>query len=418
MPEIGYLLVFLSAFIFAMFARKITSGYFTAPMVFLAIGFLFSQTGLFHLDEANGNLHIVAEIGLVILLFLDASQIDLKALRKQQAWPARMLIIGLPMAVLIGAFASWLFLPGWPLVACALVAALLAPTDAALGQAIVSNPLIPERVRNGITVESGLNDGMALPIILLFASLTAEVTERGGNDWLIFGAEQLLLGPLAGVIVGFLGGKLMVFCNSRGYTSAIYEGVGALALAGSAYLFADVIGGNGFIAAFVAGLAFGAIAKGGCRFIYEFAESDGQMLIWAAFLLIGLALLPDALANLNLPIFLLILVSLFIVRPLAVWISLIGTHATPLTRIFFGWFGPRGLATALFALLIVEEFGGEYADPIMTIAINAVWISALLHGLSATPAAKYYARKIAEIGECEENMAMPPAPMREGRRTM
>lgn len=418
MPEIGYLLVFLSAFVFAMFARKITSGYFTAPMVFLAIGFLFSQTGLFHLDEANGNLHIVAEVGLVILLFLDASQIDLNALRKQQAWPARMLIIGLPMAVLIGAFASWLFLPGWPLVACALVAALLAPTDAALGQAIVSNPLIPERVRNGITVESGLNDGMALPIILLFASLTAEVTERGGNDWLIFGAEQLLLGPLAGVIVGFLGGKLMVFCNSRGYTSAIYEGVGALALAGSAYLFADVIGGNGFIAAFVAGLAFGAIAKGGCKFIYEFAESDGQMLIWAAFLLIGLALLPDALANLTLPIFLLILVSLFIVRPLAVWISLIGTHATPLTRIFFGWFGPRGLATALFALLIVEEFGGEYADPIMTIAINAVWISALLHGLSATPAAKYYARKIAEIGECEENMAMPPTPMREGRRMM
>jgi NhaP-type Na+/H+ or K+/H+ antiporter len=313
-----------------------------------------------------------------------------------------MLGIGLPLSIAIGTVAALPFLPGWPLVAVALVAAILAPTDAALGQAVVSNQLVPARVRQGLTVESGINDGLALPAVLLFASLTASVMSQGAADWLIFVAKQVLLAPVVGIVVGFVGGKLLLRAKNLHLTSEIYEGVGTLALAGVAFLGAGLIGANGFIAAFVAGLFFGNVVQKQCAFIYEFTESEGQMLSWGAFFLLGVALVPQAIANLTPAYFGLILVSLFVVRPLAIWISLMGTDAAPITRLFFGWFGPRGLATALFALLVIKQLDPETAEPILTIAINAVWISALLHGLTAVPAAKWYAAKISQKGPCPE----------------
>jgi sodium/hydrogen antiporter len=142
--------------------------------------------------------------------------------------------------------------------------------------------------------------------------------------------------------------------------------------------------------------------KGQCKFIYEFTESEGRLISWAAFFLIGLALVPNALKQLTLSMLAIILISLFVVRPLAIWISLTRTDASPLTRLFFGWFGPRGLATALFALLVVPKISGEMAEPILALAVNAVWISALLHGLSAAPAARWYADQLTKMGQCPE----------------
>lgn len=398
----GLLIVAVFTAAFALVAKRLASTLVTAPMVFLALGLALSSSGLLPHKEAEGSLHLVAEITLVVLLFLDAAQIDLSALRRRHVWPVRMLALGLPMAILLGTVAAIPFLPGWPLVAVVLVASILAPTDAALGQAVVTNPVVPERVRRALTVESGLNDGLALPAVLLFASLAAGAMDNAQTNWVLFGVKQLTLGPLVGVAVGIVGGKLLLFAQSRDLTSDTFEGVGALALAGAAYLGATQIGGNGFISAFVAGLCFGNVVKGHCKFVYEFTESEGQLLTWGAFLLIGLALLPEALHHLTLANLGLILISLFFVRPLAIWISLIGTDASPLTRLFFGWFGPRGLATALFALLILPRIGGELAEPILALAINAVWISALLHGLSAVPAAKWYAAKVDAMGECAE----------------
>jgi NhaP-type Na+/H+ or K+/H+ antiporter len=387
---------------FCMIAKRLSATIVTAPMVFLAFGFLMSETGMLDHEVAEKGLHIVAELALIVLLFLDAAQINLKALFKEHPWPMRMLLIGLPLSMVLGTFAAWVFMPGWPIFALALIAAILAPTDAALGQAVVTNPVVPGRVRRAITVESGLNDGLALPAILLFASLTAQTMEQDGTQWLIFGAKQLLLGPLAGVTIGLMGGAVLMYAKSRKWTAASYEGIGALALAGVAYLGATAIGGNGFISAFVAGLAFGGVVKGQCKFVYEFTESEGQILAWGAFFLLGLALVPEALHHLSWPMLAIILTSLFVIRPLAIWISLIGSGAMPMTRIFFGWFGPRGLATALFALLVVKDIGFAYSDTVLYLAVNAVWISALLHGITALPAAKAYAQKCREMGECEE----------------
>lgn len=371
-------------------------------MVFLALGYFLSTTGYFSHQEMENALHLVAEVALVLLLFLDAAQLNLTALRNRHVWPVRMLVIGLPLTIALGTLAAFPFLPGWPLVAVALVASILAPTDAALGQAVVTNPVVPERVRRALTVESGLNDGLALLAVLLFASLAAEAMEGEQTNWLIFGAKQLLLGPVVGIVAGLAGGKLLLLANERNLTSETFEGIAALALAGTAYLGATQIGGNGFIAAFVAGLCFGSVVKGACQFVYDFTESEGQLLTWSAFFLLGLVLVPDALHHLTLASLAIILVSLFVVRPLAIWLSLLGTDASPVTRLFFGWFGPRGLATALFALLILEQVTHDLAEPVLALAVNAVWISALLHGLSAAPAAKWYAAKVNAMGACPE----------------
>lgn len=371
-------------------------------MIFLGLGVTFGVTGLITHQTGDALLHPVAEVTLVVLLFLDAAQTDFAALKMRFVWPVRMLVIGLPLAIAFGTIAGALFFPDWPIVAVALAAAILAPTDAALGQAVVTNKAIPIRPRRALTVESGLNDGLALPAVLFFAALAAASGSQDSTEWLVFGAKQILLGPLAGVIVGAIGGWALLRAKSAGTTSDIYEGVGALALAGTAYLGAVLIGGNGFIAAFVAGLAFGMVIKGACKFVYEFTESEGQLLTWAAFFLLGATLVPDAIANLTLPMLGLILVSLFVVRPLAIWLSLIGTDAHTTTKFFFGWFGPRGLATALFALLVVENLPHALGQDILHLAINAVWISAILHGVSAAPGARWYAAKTEQMAPCAE----------------
>tara|TARA_R110002111_G_scaffold184885_1_gene250701 strand:- start:7538 stop:8776 length:1239 start_codon:yes stop_codon:yes gene_type:complete len=392
----GLLLLALFTIAFTMLAKRLATTMVTAPMLFMALGYLLSTTGTMPQAGAEEVLHIVAEIALIVLLFLDAAQINLTTLRRHHVWPQRMLTAGLPLSIAIGTLAAWPFLPGWPLLGIALVAAILTPTDAALGQAVVTNPVVPERERRTLSVESGLNDGLALPAILLFASLAMSVADQSSTEWLVFGAKQLIFGPLVGGVVGLIGGKLLIWAKDHDTTSDTFEGIGALALAGAAYLGATAIDGNGFISAFVAGLTFGHVVMGRCKFVYEFTESEGQLLSWSAFFLLGLALVPEAISGLTWPVFALIMISLFIVRPLAVYLSLLGTDARPGTRLFFGWFGPRGLATALFALLVVPDIDPALSGPVLNIAINTVWISALLHGLSAAPGAALYARLVAK----------------------
>ncbi|KIC39042.1 sodium:potassium antiporter [Ruegeria sp. ANG-R] len=390
--DIGILLLAAFVFGYAMTADKLDKTPFTAPMLFLGFGLLISRTGFIPGDHATEILHFVAEVTLIVLLFLDAAKTDLRALRTHHVWPMRMLLLGVPLSIIIGALMILPVLPDWPVFAVILMATILAPTDAALGQAVVTNAEVPERERRTLTVESGMNDGLALPAVLLFASLTADVSGDQGVNWLVFGAKQLILGPLVGVLVGTVAGTIMIAAKNRNLTSQTFEGVGTLAVAAVCYLLADAIGGNGFISTFVGGLLFGSVMKGHCKFVYEFADTEGKGLSWLAFFAIGLVLVPEALPYLDARVLIIIAISLFLVRPLAVWISLIGTDASSRTRLFFGWFGPRGLATALFALLIVDKIDHEFAQPILFLAVNAVWISAVLHGITALPGARWYAK--------------------------
>lgn len=393
---LGYLTLTLFLAAFCMIGQRLSRTIVTAPLLFLGFGAALAWLDMVPPLGSRHTLEIVAEVALIVLLFMDAAQIDVAQLRHRFVWPVRMLVIGLPLALVLGTVAGLVLLPGLSLVIVALIAAILAPTDAALGQPVVSNLDIPERPRRALSVESGLNDGLALPVILLLAVIAAPAGQAPAEGWAIFGLKQLALGPLAGLVVGYGGGRVLLWAKRTGFTSTTYEGIGALAMAGSAYLSALYVGGNGFISAFVAGLAFGAIVRGRCAFVYEFTESEGQFLSWAAFGLLGAAMVPDAVAHLTWPVFALIMVSLFVVRPLAIWLSLLGTDASPVTRLFFGWFGPRGLATALFALLVVDQLDAGIGDFVLHLAVNAVWISAVLHGITAAPGARWYAQRATE----------------------
>jgi len=335
MNQEAILVLAMAAIAYAMLARRLSTTPLTAPIVFLGIGWLLSsiESGESGSESVEHALHSVAEVALILLLFLDAAQTDVKALLSRHAWPFRALLFGVPLSVAIGAVAAWLWLPDWSLVGVVLLAAVLAPTDAALGQAVVTHPGVPERVRRALTVESGLNDGLALPLILLLASLTTLESSTSGWGWALFAFLQLSLGPLVGLVFGVIGGWMFLRAHDQGLTATAFEGVAAVALAGATYLAAESVGGNGFIAAFVAGLGFASRVQGRCRFVYEFVESDGQLLTWVAFFLIGFGLLPKAIDGLTLPILGVVLTSLLVVRPLAIWLSLLRNDASPGTRL-------------------------------------------------------------------------------------
>ena len=390
--ELAILIALCCVATYALIAQRLSRTILTAPMMFLSLGYGLSMLDLIHLQEGRELLHLVAEITLIIVLFADASSINLRELERFHIWPQRMLLVGLPAAIAIGTLVAAFFFPSWPLFAIALIAAILAPTDAALGQAVVNNKNVPATERRSLVVESGLNDGLALPAILFFAYALAIIDGEQNNNFVIFTLQQLIFGPLIGVIIGWLGGKLTLFADQHALTNPQYEGIAAIAIAMIAYVAAGTIDGNGYIAVFVAGLIFGNTVKGKNRNVQGFLESEGQLLIWVSFFLIGLLLMPFAIEGLTRPILLFILSCLFIVRPLAIYLSLIGTGATLRTRLFFGWFGPRGLATALFALLVVGDIDQMYAASILVIAVNTVWISVVLHGITAAPGAAWYAQ--------------------------
>lgn len=396
MSETGFLLLALAAFAYALVARRLSDGIVTPPMVFLGLGLTAAFAGG-DADPAKveASLHVLAEITLVLVLFSDAALVKTGGARAWLGWAGRMLLIGMPLAILFGYIAGRFFLPEWPVWEVAILAAILAPTDAALGQAVVSNPRVPERIREALTVESGVNDGLALPAVLFFSCMgVGGLHDSVQSSWLVFTLKQIGLGALIGGSLGYAGGWLLSRSDTLDLSTDIFEGIGVLALAALAYLGADAVGGNGFLATFAAGLGFGLALKRHSSFILEFIETEGQLLVLMTFLLLGLAITPEAFGHVHWSWIALILVSLFVTRPLAIYLSLMGTDAPRLTRLFMGWFGPRGLATALFALLVLRQFELlNYGEEILLICYFAVLISATLHGITAAPGANWIARR-------------------------
>jgi NhaP-type Na+/H+ or K+/H+ antiporter len=366
---------------------------------------------LIPLQISNEGLHLLAEVTLILVLFSDAANIDLAQLRRDHNLPIRMLLIGMPLTIALGAMVAFLFFDGLGPWEAALLAAILAPTDAALGQAVVSNRLVPVRIRQALNVESGLNDGVALPFILLFAAFASAMhAETNAAEWLVFGAKQVVFGPLAGIAIGYVGAKLVSSCYRRQWMSESAEGMIALGLAFGAFALAEVVHGNGFIAAFVGGLTFGNTLKQKCQFLYEFAESEGQILILLTFTAFGAAMIPQAMGAVTIMHIVFGILVLTVLRMLPVQLSLIGTGIKPVTSIFLGWFGPRGLASILFVLLILEEAELANESTLFAAVIVTVTLSVVLHGMTAGPAARWYGSMSQQMGECEENRPVSDEP--------
>lgn len=403
--------------LYAMISGRLEGTVVTAPMVFIVFGFAISSSGfgIASVDPGHSAIHFIAEFTLILVLFTDAARIDLGRVRQDHNLPVRMLTIGLPLAIVAGTVIAALLFPQFTLWEAALLAALLAPTDAALGQSVVSAKAVPIRIRQAINVESGLNDGIALPAVLLLAALAGSSSEAtGAGEWVRFGLLQVTLGPIAGIVIGYVGARLLDHAAERGWANNAFQGIGILALAVFTYVVAELVGGNGFIAAFVGGMVLGNTIRHPCTFLFEFMETEGQLLVLITFLVFGAALLPEGIAHLNATVVLYAILSLTVIRMIPIALSLIGSGVRLPTQLFLGWFGPRGLASILFVLLILEESDVPHRDELLVITVITVALSALLHGITAAPFARAYGLMVERMGECEENQPAAELPLREG----
>jgi NhaP-type Na+/H+ or K+/H+ antiporter len=380
---------------FAAISGRIRGTPITAPMIFTALGLLVGSDALGLVDPAPAGetVKLLAEATLTLVLFADASRIDVRALRGEIAVPVRLLGIGLPLTLVAG-FAAAVGVLGsldWP--EALVLAVILAPTDAALGQAVVTLPELPSRIRQGLNVESGLNDGICVP--LFFIALAIAQAEEGaiGNGAavrLVF--EQIGYGILGGAIAGAAAAAVVEVAAPRGLVERGWLQIVPLAGAALAFGIAAPLGGSGFIAAFVGGLVFGGLRRRGEREVGYLIEEGGAALSAVAFVVFGAVLLEPALDGVTWSIAFYAVLSLTVVRMLPVAIAMVGTGARRPTIAFLGWFGPRGLASIVFAILVLEEGGLPHDDSMLVAIYLTIGLSVLAHGASAAPLASRYAR--------------------------
>jgi NhaP-type Na+/H+ or K+/H+ antiporter len=301
----------------------------------------------------------------------------------------------MPLTITLGTVVAALVLTDLTVWEAAIVATVLAPTDAALGQAVVSNPRVPVRVRQALNVEAGLNDGLSVPFLALFLTLAvAEEELQPASYWIRFALEQIGFGVLVGIGVGLGGGWLVSQASRRGWMTDSFQRLALLALALIAWALADQIGGNGFIAAFVGGLAVGPTVEHVGEGLIRFTEAEGQLLNLSVFFIFGV-LVIGLLQPLSWEDALYALLSLTVIRMLPVGLSLLRTHLHGVSVLFAGWFGPRGLATIVLGLIVVAEaptLAGR--EEIELVVALTVLLSVLLHGLTAAPLSAAYARRV------------------------
>ncbi len=325
--------------------------------------------------------------------------------------------IGLPLTIVAGTVAALLVFSELSLWEAALLAAILAPTDAALGQAVVSSKQVPVRMRQALNVESGLNDGIVLPVVLiLFSVACATARPESAAYWIRFAALQVTLGPAVGIAVGYVGGKLIERGSQTGWISPVFRGLATPALALVAFGAAELVHGNGFIAAFCAGMTLGNTSKVSSG-VHDFAEAEGQLLTLMVFTVFGALTVPLTLRHLDGRIVLYAVLSLTAIRMIPVAISLLGRGLQRESLLFVGWFGPRGIASILFALLVVEGEASGAHEHLLPIIMMTVLLSVFAHGASAFPGTQWYARRmqpLAEDPEACEHMPVSEMPVRSG----
>ena len=385
----------LAVLVVAAVSRRLSGTPVTPAMLFVALGLLAGPRVLGEVDlaPAGAGVRTLAEATLALVLFADAARIDLRALRRDYALPVRLLSIGLPLTIAAGAVCAALVFGSLSIAEALVLAVLLAPTDAALGQAVVTEPRLPLRVRQGLNVESGLNDGICVPLLLIvLAAADVDAHATSEHHAITVVLEEIGYGMLGGVAGGVAAAGIVLLAGRRGLIADSWLRVIPVAAAVLAYGIAAALGGSGFIAAFVAGLCFGHLVGDESAIIAGFNEELADLLNGVTFIAFGAVLLGPALGELTWSVALYAVLSLTLVRVIPVAIALLGSGARPPTVGFIGWFGPRGLASIVFAILVLQEADLPHTDTILLATYVTVGLSVLLHGLSAAPLAQRYAR--------------------------
>lgn len=357
-------------------------------LVFTAFGLLFGPLGLGLLDldiEAEG-LRTLAELTLAMVLFTDASNSDLSVLKQSIRIPRRLLLVGLPLTIVLGFGVGVVLFGGLTLFEIAILSTMLAPTDAALGKAVVSDERVPADMRQGLNVESGLNDGICVPILFVFLGLAVAATGHGDGDVspLMLVVEEIGVGAAVGVGLTLLAARALRHAAGRGWITETWRQLPVPGLAVTCFALAQTLGGSGFIAAFVGGLLFGAIAKEHKPKYLLAAEGTGDTLALITWVVFGAVVVGQSLDAFSWQVVLYALLSLTVVRMLPVFLVLGGMNLRPDQKLFMGWFGPRGLASIVFAVIVLNEHlpGGK---TIVLTTVCTILLSVVLHGLSANP---------------------------------
>jgi len=390
----------------------------TAPIIFIGAGLLLSHGPLavLGITPSPETVRGLAEATLVLVLFADASRVSLRKLRADWTLYARLLGVGLPLTIGLGTLLAYVLLPGTDIWLALLVGAALAPTDAALGAGMILNPRVPDRIRRLINVESGLNDGIATPFVAvaLAGAATAEHA-AGPTPWTAL--AELAIGLLVGAAVGGAGGWLLHLAQGRGWAAAESAAPAVLALAACSYASSLALHGNGFIAAFTGGIAFGSAARHPGESLMLFIEDAGglvSLLVWLAF---GAIAVAPAFTGLTWQTVLYAGLSLTVIRMAPVALALAGSGLGRAATAFIGWFGPRGLASVVFGLLALEDLDHTAAEPALTAIGVTVVLSVIIHGATAEPLARRYGPGLIPVQHGARVAAVPPWPVRRLTRT-
>ncbi len=380
-------LLALVAFAYALLSGRVDRSRVSGPILFVLVGLLLGPAafGALALDLSIGDLRLLAEITLALVLFSDAANADIDQIRRTRFLPRRLLFVGLPLTILLGLAFGLVLLPGLSLIEVALVAAALAPTDAALGKPVVTNPAVPPAMRESLNFESGLNDGICVPIIVLLLGAAAglEVEHRPFAHILLTVVEEIGIGFLVGAAIAIPGAWALGRARAAGWIGANWMGVPAVGLAVACFALAQAVGGSGFIACFVGGLAFGA-RRPDRHELLRAAESCGDVLSLLTWVAVGALVVVQVSGAVTWAVVLYAILSLTVVRMLPVWLCLRGTGVVARDRLFIGWFGPRGLASVVFGVLILSADlpGG---DTLAATIVCTVILSVVCHGASAAP---------------------------------
>ena len=387
-------IVALALIAVATVSKRLSGSPITPAILFVSIGLLVGPKVLDGIDieSTSSIVRALAEATLALVLFSDASRIDLGALRREVSVPVRLLGIGLPLTIVLGALGAAVIFGELTFWEAAIVGIILAPTDAALGQAVVTEPRVPGRIRQGLNVESGLNDGICVP--LLFAAVAAaDVTSSisGDRTGITLLVEEVGYGIVGGVAAALLIGAVVIYAGRRDLIDGAWRQVIPAAGAALAYGTASALDGSGFIAAFVAGMVFRAVVKRDPGEMNRLTDEVGSVLNGVTFVIFGAILLGPAFGELDWKLALYAVLSLTVVRVVPVAIAMLGTRARLPTLGFMGWFGPRGLASIVFAVIIIEESQLPHEELIVLAIYLTVGLSVFAHGLTAAPLADRYA---------------------------
>ena len=390
-------LAILAAFTFfyAVLSGRIDKLPISAPIVFVLAGLLMGPSALSWLpaDVTKGEFRLLVDLTLALVLFADAASSDTSVLRLKIDLPARMLLLGLPGAIALGFVVAYFVFADLTVYEAAILATMLAATDAALGKAVVSNKIVPARLRESLNCESGLNDGLAVPVLLVFIAL-AHGAAGGESDVsaLQLVAEEIGIGVAVGLLVAGGGAWLLRACKARGWVSEVWLQLAVPALAITSFSVAQDLHGSGYIAAFSGGMLFGIITKKATHKLIVPAEGISEAMAMLTWMIFGAVVTGRIVAGFTWEIALYAVLSLTVIRMLPIYLSLAGAGETMSRKLFLGWFGPRGLASIVFAIMVInEELPGS--DFIATTVAFTVLLSLVVHGVSANPLANWIASK-------------------------